>query len=105
MRKNLKWDKVKFCDIYWCRMYNKRKQEANSFKWLNKVVMTKEEFKQRRESNANGGGITFDDIANCAQQWGLFKRPRTCDMQFVLYTVLKYAGVEDAEEYKPLHDN
>lgn len=28
--------------------------------------MTKEEFKVRWESNENGGGITFNDIANCA---------------------------------------
>lgn len=31
--------------------------------------MTKDEFKARWESNEDGGGINFDDIAECAKAW------------------------------------
>lgn len=54
--------------------------------------MTKEEFKQRWESNDDGGGITSEDIADCAKEWGLFDRPRICEMQKVIDAVLKYAN-------------
>ena len=63
--------------------------------------MTPEEFKKRWESNDNGGGITFDDMADCAKSWGLFSVPRTCNIENVRYAVLKKAGTEDAEDYKP----
>lgn len=62
--------------------------------------MNKAEFKQCWESDPVGGGITFDDIASCAKDWGLFSRPRAHDMQEVLYAVLKAARVEDAENYR-----
>lgn len=61
--------------------------------------MTKDEFKRRWESDDNGGGITFDEIAECAQAWGLCARPRTRRMPDVLYQVLKAAGTVDAEDY------
>lgn len=64
--------------------------------------MTKDEFKQRWESDDNGGGgITFDDIANCAKSWGLFSTPRIHQIDRVLYAVLKAAGTNDAEEFNP----
>jgi hypothetical protein len=63
--------------------------------------MTKDEFKQRWESNDNGGGITFDDIADCAKSWGLFRTPKTCRIDVVRYRVLKEANTVDAEEYAP----
>jgi hypothetical protein len=63
--------------------------------------MTKDEFKQRWESNDNGGGISFDDIADCAKSWGLFRTPKTCRTDVVLYHVLKEANTVDAEEYAP----
>ena len=63
--------------------------------------MTKDEFKQRWESNDNGGGITFDDIADCAVAWGLFRTPRTSRIDVVRYRVLKTANTVDAEEYAP----
>lgn len=66
--------------------------------------MTKEEFKTRWESNDQGGGITFDDIAACAKSWGLFSTPKTCDMFKVQYAVLKAANTKDCEEYNPLND-
>lgn len=34
------------------------------------MIYTKEKFKELWESD-NGGGITFDDIADCAKDWGI----------------------------------
>ena len=63
--------------------------------------MTKPEFKKRWEANDNGGGITYEDIADCAKEWGLYSRPKICPIDRVTYDVLVSAGVKDAEEYKP----
>ena len=63
--------------------------------------MTKDEFKTRWESNDNGDGITFEDIANCAIDWGISRSPRTSPMNRVRYNVLKAASVNDAEEFNP----
>lgn len=57
--------------------------------------MTKEEFKTRWESDETGGGITFDDVADCAKEWGLYRTPKIHDMQEVLNRVLEAANVED----------
>jgi len=61
--------------------------------------MTKQEFKKRWESNDNGDGITFDDIAECCIAWGIASRPRILNMMSVRYRVLKAANVVDAEDY------
>jgi hypothetical protein len=61
--------------------------------------MKKEEFKARWESNENGGGITFDDIADCAKEWGIAAYPRTMQIDKVRYKVLSAANVIDAESY------
>lgn len=61
--------------------------------------MEKQEFKRRWESNENGGGITFDDIANCAKEWGISAHPRTMQIDKIQYRVLKAADVIDAESY------
>jgi hypothetical protein len=61
--------------------------------------MTKQEFKQRWESNDNGGGITFNDIAECAEAWGIARTPRIKQIDRVRYMVLKAAGTDDAEEF------
>ena len=63
--------------------------------------MNKTEFKQRWESDDNGGGITFDDIAECAKAWGVSSSPRTQQIDSIRYRVLKAAGTNDAEEYNP----
>ena len=63
--------------------------------------MTKEEFKARWESNEDGGGITYDDVAECAKDWGISSTPRTSQMDLVTYKVLKAANCSDAEEYNP----
>lgn len=62
--------------------------------------MNKAEFKQRWESDPVGGGITYDDVAECAKDWGLFSTPKAHDVQEVLYAVLKEAKAEDAENYR-----
>lgn len=63
--------------------------------------MTTNEFKTRWESNTKGGGITFDDIAECAVKWGILSRPRTKPLLEVRYLVLKEANTNDAEKFKP----
>jgi hypothetical protein len=63
------------------------------------MAMSKEEFKWRWELDDEADGIDFDDVADCAEAWGLFRRPRTSQINKVLYSVLKAANVEDAEAY------
>jgi hypothetical protein len=63
--------------------------------------MTKEEFKQRWESDDNGGGITFDDIVTCAKDWGLFLTPRILEIELVRYQVLRAANTNDCEQFNP----
>jgi len=63
--------------------------------------MTKEEFKKRWESGDDGGGINFDDIADCAKAWGVDHTPRIHDINNVRYAVLKAANVVDAEDFNP----
>ena len=65
------------------------------------MTMTKEEFKKRWDSNDNGGGITYEDIANCYKQWGLGSSPKTKPIFTVRYQVLKAANTNDAEEFNP----
>jgi hypothetical protein len=55
--------------------------------------MTKEQFKKRWESNEDGGGITYDDVADCATEWGIFSRPRIREPEEVLAKVLAAAGI------------
>ena len=61
--------------------------------------MTKEEFRRRWESGDDGGGITFDDIAECAKDWGLYSTPRIHDICDVRRAVLKAAGTNDWQEF------
>lgn len=63
--------------------------------------MTKEEFKIRWESSDDGGGITFNDIANCAVNWDLIALPKLKPIDKVMYAVLKAANTNDCEEYNP----
>lgn len=63
--------------------------------------MTKEEFKKLWEADEDGSGITFDDIADRAKEWGLFDYPKCCDINIVRYEVLKAAKCVDAEEFNP----
>lgn len=61
--------------------------------------MTPEQFKTRWESSNKGGGITFNDIADCARAWGLFATSGVNRIDVVVYRTLKYAQCEDAENY------
>jgi hypothetical protein len=63
--------------------------------------MTKEEFRARWESGDDGGGISFDDIAECARAWGISSGPKTRPIDLIRYLVLKAAGTNDVEEFKP----
>lgn len=62
--------------------------------------MTKEEFKKRWESDDSGGGITFDDVAECYTAWGFGSTPRIKPLNEVTYAVLKAAATEDADDYE-----
>ena len=74
---------------------------GTALNWRKNMSMTKQEFKQRWESNDNGGGITFDDIAECAKVWGISSTPRILQIDRVRYMVLKAEGTDDAEEFAP----
>lgn len=57
--------------------------------------MTKEEFKKRWDSNENGGGITYDEIAECAVGWGITERPKIQPIRLITAAVCRAANVED----------
>jgi len=57
------------------------------------MALTKAEFKKRWDSDSTGGGITMDDIAECAKEWGLFPAPKVRPAYEVLEAVCKAAGV------------
>ncbi len=63
--------------------------------------MTRQQFKERWESDSTGGGITFADIAECAARWGVTNCQTILPTDAVRYLVLKAAGVNDAEDYQP----
>lgn len=65
------------------------------------VIMIKEQFRQRWESNDRGGNINFDDIANCAKAWRVCSSPKTNPIELVRYQVLLAAQTIDCENYKP----
>ena len=65
------------------------------------MTMTKQEFKDRWESNDNGGGISYNDIADCAVAWGISRTPKTRRIDAIRYQVLVAAGTVDAEEFAP----
>ncbi len=59
------------------------------------MIYSKEQFKKLWESNDNGGGITFDDIADCAKSWNLIKHPRKCPIKYVVDLVLSAANISE----------
>ena len=62
------------------------------------MVFTKEKFKELWDSNSIGGGLTFDDIKDCAKDWGLYDNPLQFDMFRVRDAVLRAAGCEMPED-------
>ena len=67
-------------------------------------IMTPEQFKTRWESDDDAGGITYDDIADCAKAWGLFSYPRLSQIDRVCYAVMNHAGTKDAEDFNPANN-
>jgi len=59
------------------------------------MTMTKKEFKRRWELNSEGDGLTFNDVADCAQEWGLYATPRIHPIDKVTKAVLRAAGVKE----------
>ena len=57
--------------------------------------MTKDEFRKRWDGSPDGGGITWDDIAECAVAWGLFSKPRIHSLDVVGNAVTVAAGCKD----------
>lgn len=58
--------------------------------------MTPKEFKKRWESDDPVVGITWDDVAKCAKDWGLYDKPKVHDMETVLRSVLDHAQVTES---------
>lgn len=58
-------------------------------------AMTKEEFRKRWESDENGGGITYNDCAQCAIAWGITDRPFTYAIDTIVKAVCKAAGIKE----------
>lgn len=63
------------------------------------MAMTKKEFRERWDGDDDGGGITFNDIADCAVAWGLYATPRIHDISEVRRAVLRAANTSDWREY------
>lgn len=57
--------------------------------------MTKAQFKKRWDSNEDSKGITFDDIAQCAIDWGLVRNPRIHRIDMIVDMVIKAAGCKN----------
>lgn len=62
------------------------------------MVYTKEKFKQLWDANDEGSGLTFEDISDCAEAWGLYSKPMIHPMDKVRDAVVKAAGCLDAHE-------
>lgn len=61
------------------------------------MIYTKEEFKFLWESNEDGGGITWGDIADCAVAWGIAKMPRCISPFRLLKLVCAACGAKKEE--------
>lgn len=57
------------------------------------MIYTKEKFKELWNS-PDGGGITFEDIADCAKDWGLYRTPKIAPIYTVANKVLIAAGCD-----------
>lgn len=59
------------------------------------MPMTKQEFAKRWDSDDEGGGITFDDIAECVVAWGVCPHPRSRPVDEVAKLVVAASGAND----------
>ena len=86
--------------VYVQRRLDLENKRPKPIKALSKPVtpraMTKEEFAARWDSDDSGGGITFDEIADCAKTWGLFGQPKSMDIDRVSKRVVESSGAKDA---------
>ena len=58
------------------------------------MIYPKEVFKRLWDLDDEGGGITFDDVADCAKAWGLYSTPKIYSLGKVRDAVLKAAHCE-----------
>ena len=58
------------------------------------MSMTKDQFAARWDKDDDGDGITVDEIAECAQEWGLFATPRIHPIRVVIAAVVKESGAK-----------
>lgn len=58
------------------------------------MVYTKEKFKELWDSGEDGGGLTYDDMADCAEDWDLLSSPKTHPIDKVYDAVLNAANCE-----------
>lgn len=72
---------------------------------MSNIAMTPAEFKTRWESDEDGGGITYDEIAECAVAWGIASRPKISRIDVIRHAVLKMAKTIDADEFAPSQYN
>lgn len=59
------------------------------------MAMSREEFAQRWDSDEEGGGITYDDIAECAVAWGITSSPKAQSVDDVARRVVEASGAAD----------
>ena len=80
---------------YWANEVERLRAEIKEELQGDKMIYTKEDFKEKWDGDEDGGGITWEDIADCAEAWGLFSTPRIHDMWEVRKAVIKACGAKD----------
>ena len=61
--------------------------------------MTKAQFKSRWEVNKDHGGLTYDEIAECAVAWGISPRPKIRSIDLIMELVLQAAGIVERSSH------
>lgn len=65
------------------------------------MAMTKEEFKERWDSDEDAGGITNAEIADCYVAWGLGESPYShFYLDYVVRQVTRAAGTAEWQDAK-----
>ena len=57
-------------------------------------AMTRDQFAARWDKDEHGDNISVDEIAECAQAWGLYAAPPTHPIRVVLAAVVKESGAK-----------
>lgn len=58
------------------------------------MSMTRQEFAERWDSGDDGGGITVNEIAECAVAWGITDSPKIRPIREVTAAVVKESGAK-----------